>query len=107
MARRPAHKDVNKRIANAHGCIMTGVRDDIDPAHCPHRQSHGAGWGLLEFVPLSRYWHRRYDDPTDRAATAIVEASARFYHARMLRQHEGFLYMGPPERIEEVRSWMS
>jgi len=100
--RRPAVKKRNVRIAAEHGCILTGRSDGIDPAHVPYRRSHGAGWGLLEFVPLARSWHTRYD-AGDPLAIALVSISALGYYRRVLRRypHE---YLGPDWLIEEVTS---
>ena len=99
-----ARKNENKRIAEQHGCILTGKTEGIDPAHWPLRRSQGAGWGLLEFVPLASRFHRALDqEAPDPALIALVDGAARLYYRRMLRFYPD-CYLGPPERIEEVRN---
>ncbi len=95
----------NKRIAAEYGCILTGRRDGVDPAHWPVRQSQGAGWGLLEFVPLSRYWHERLDAGDPLAARLVSTAARRYWECIIRRYPEE--YLGPPERVKEVMDELS
>ena len=95
-------RKANKTIAAEHGCIITGRKDGIDPAHLPYSQKDGAGWGLLEFVPLDHYLHRAYDlgDPH---VIRMVDLCSRLYYDMMLRTHQD-MYLGPEWRIEQVRA---
>ena len=98
----PAAKLRNKEIAAAYGCILhPGEMDGLDPAHWPLRRSQGAGWGLLEFVPLCRVWHRRLDTG-DPVAAKLVDVAARVYYRQMLQLHP-MHYLGPEERVAEVK----
>ena len=101
--RKPTVKRRNVRLASDHGCILTGRPDGIDSAHVPYRQSEGAGWGLLEFVPLTRHWHELYD-AGDAWAVELVNHGALMYYVHVLHKYPQE-YLGPEWRIAEVRSW--
>ena len=99
----PAQKKRNVRIAAEQGCVHCGRMDGIDPAHYPTRRSHGAGWGLLEFMPLCHSQHTLLDS-NNPAVQRYVASLAHTYYNRMYRLFRGDpkIYFGPPERIEEV-----
>ena len=102
-ARMRTSKARNVRIHAEQGCIICQKKDGIDPAHWPTRRGHGAGWGLLEFLPLCRREHRLLDDG-DPVTVSMIEQLAPVYYRRMYLayRHDPKIDMGPQERIEEV-----
>jgi len=98
-------KDRNKRIAEEHGCILCGRHDGIDPAHYPIRRSQGAGWGLLEFIPLCHGTHYRLDNNLlEPYELQVLDSCAMLYYKKVLRAHrdDASVYLGPDRRIREV-----
>lgn len=95
----------NVRIAAEQGCIICQKKEGIDPAHWPIRRSHGAGWGLLEFVPLCRREHRLLDNG-DPVTVTMIEQLAPIYYRRMYRayQDDSKIDFGPDKILEEVLS---
>ncbi len=90
-----------KRINSEQPCLVCG-RYGVDPAHHPVRRSHGAGWGLLEIIPLCRAHHRRLDEGGE-VWERIIEPLAADYHRRMYLCHNSTdVYLGPEERVREI-----
>lgn len=90
-----------RAIIKQQPCLVCGVADGIDCAHYPRRQAQGAGWGLLEVLPLCRYHHRLLDDYVA-PWPEIIATLASDFHSRMLSCYTDVVYMGPEERVEEV-----
>lgn len=90
-----------KRINSEQPCLVCG-HYGVDPAHWPVRRSHGAGWGLLEIIPLCRFHHRVLDFSVG-PWRGIIEELAAHYHRRMyLCYNETSVYLGPEARVKEV-----
>lgn len=95
-------KKRTKEILRHQPCLVCGHPDD-DPAHWPTRRSQGAGWGLLEVIPLCRFHHRKLD-AYEPSWVDIVGFLGEEFHGRMyLCYKDSGLYLGPEDRIEEVR----
>jgi hypothetical protein len=90
----------NHDIVCSHACLLSR-RYGVDPAHWPVRRSQGGGDGLLEMVPLVRYWHRLLDD-YDPFTRRIIALPAVVFWYQMWYNHGRTHYLGPEARIEEV-----
>jgi hypothetical protein len=102
-----AKEERGLRLVREYPCILTGWRGQVDLAHWPKRRSQGAGWGVLEVVPLRRDWHRRLDEG-DEVAAVLVSIAANAHHARILKRVKAErldVYLGPEERVREVERW--
>ena len=78
-------------------------RAPCDPHHWPLSRAHLGTDGLLEMVPLTREEHElaTQEDPW---TCQFIEANALEYFKRIyLRYGGGDHYMGPGERVAEVR----
>lgn len=89
-------------IVRREPCLVDG-KYGVDPAHWPERRSHGAGYGLLEMLPLCREHHRLLDEGSG-PWEDIIERLGKAYHVRQEKVYRNSgLYMGPTDRIEAVR----
>jgi len=82
-----------KQITHEQPCLVCG-KYGVDAAHYPLRRSHGAGWGLLEVVPLCRLHHRLLDEGNETWKKIIAPLADR-YHRRMESCYNGTnVYLG-------------
>jgi len=85
---------------------MSSILSDAtpcDPHHWPVKRSGLAGDGLLEMVPLTREEHDKAEEG-DPWTLNFIEANAPAYFKRIyLAYHGSQHYLGPTERIAEVR----
>ena len=81
-------------LSDKHGC---------DPHHWPVKRSHLSTDGLLEMVPLTREEHD-LAEKNDQWTLCFLETNAPSYFCRIYRAYgKGDCYMGPPERVAEIR----
>lgn len=89
-----------KSITHEQPCLVCG-KYGVDAAHYPVRRSHGAGWGLLEIIPLCRFHHRLLDEGSEVWKNIIGEVADRYHRRMYLCYHNTDVYLGTEEEVND------